>query len=421
MAVRVLQGDALAVLKTLPSNSVHCVVTSPPYFGLRRYLPGGHPDAALEMGSEPTPDAFIAALVEVFAEVRRVLRGDGVALVNMGDGYNSAPVGRFNGGGFKDGSAKTGGRDMAGVATSGQLDKLAASGLSAKNLLMMPARVALALQADGWTVRSQMPWVKRSCMPESVTDRPTSAIEYVYMLTKGPTYYWDAEAVKRTGAIEAGVRAAKGSNVRSALKDVNGRPPEYWDYTGTRNFRNSDLFFDSLTEPYGLITDADGLPVALDVNPEPFPGAHFACFPSKLVEPLVRAATSERGCCAVCGAPWERVTEKVDTGRTQKMPDGFATFAGAHGTIHPDGREKGVSGVPVMAAITTGWRPRCGHDAAVVPCTVLDPFAGAFTAPMVADRLQRHAIGIELSEAYCAMARARLIADAGIFADLAAQ
>jgi hypothetical protein len=181
--------------------------------------------------------------------------------------------------------------------------------------------------------------------------------------------------------------------------------------TLSRNFRNSDLFFDSLTEPYGLITDAAGLPVALDVNPAAFADAHFATFPPALVSPLVRAATSERGCCAVCGAPWERVVE-----RTPCTPG-----VGGGNTKYPhnaNGRTMMRGGLGDGSSVTTGWRPTCAHDAAVVPCTVLDPFAGAFTAPMVADRLQRHAIGIELSEEYCAMARDRLIADAGMFAEL---
>ena len=143
-----------------------------------------------------------------------------------------------------------------------------------------------------------------------LTDRPTSAVEYVFLLTKSAHYFWDAAAVSRQGAIPAGTLAAKGSATRQSQNGVNARPPEYKEYSGTRNFRNSDLFFDSLNAPHGLICDADGNPLALDVNPAAYADAHFATFSPALVEPLVRAGTSERGCCANCGAPWVRAVKK---------------------------------------------------------------------------------------------------------------
>lgn len=253
-----------------------------------------------------------------------------------------------------------------------------------------------------------------NCMPESVTDRPTSAIEYVFLLTKRPSYFWDAEAVKVAGAIKAGTRAAKGSNVRSDLKDVNGRPPEYWEYTGTRNFRNSDLFFSSLEAPHGLITDADGNPVALDVNTAAFKESHFAVFPLKLIEPLIKAGTSERGCCPACGAPWVRMVEKARTfesgsGRAGNLP------SGKNGAALQGGGETGdIRRGPVVHSTTTGWQPSCGcPPAEPVPCTVLDPFGGAGTTAVVAQRLGRDAILLELNPDYAAMAERRLQADRG--------
>lgn len=428
MSVKIIQGDAREQLALLPAASVHAAVTSPPYFNLRSYLPADHPDKALEMGSEKTPDEFVSALVEVFDGVRRVLRDDGVCFVNLGDSYASSPPGNKTLGvsaksglhGINDASGNYRKTLAAGHQTKRDTSRL--NGIKPKDLIGIPWRFALAMQADGWYLRSAMPWIKRAVMPESTTDRPTSAVEYVFMFTKRQHYYWDAVAVQQKGAVPAGTRAAKGSNVRSDLKDVNGRPPEYWDYTGTRNFRNSDLFFSTLGDPFGLITDADGTPIALDVNPEPLPEAHFAAYPSKLVHPLILAATSERGCCAACGAPWGRQTEKRDTGRVQKMADGWDTGAGGHGTIHRTGREKGEKGVPVMADVTTGWAPSCVCNAGEpVPCTVLDPFGGAGTSGLVADRLGRSAILIELNEAYATMATNRLHKDAGLFADVAAQ
>jgi len=368
-----------------------------------------------QIGLEATPDEYIAQMVAVFREVRRVLRPDGTLWLNLGDSYASGTKG-------------SGGATLKQATNVGSFFEARQFGMGdakPKDLMLMPARVALALQADGWFVRSQMPWIKRSCMPESTTDRPTSAIEYVYLLTKSPCYFWDAQAVAREGAIPAGTLAAKGSAERA--KHANGRPPEYAVYSGTRNFRNSDLFFDSLEPPYGMIL-SDGEPLALDVNPAAFNESHFATFPPRLVEPLIRAGTSERGCCAACGAPWQRMQARTaPDGRSVIVPAGQRHAVGDDGEpMMPDNRiDAGVRGSfyaanGVLERTTTGWAPTCQCDAAVVPCTVLDPFSGAATTLVVADRLQRHAIGIELSPEYCAMARRRLEADAGMFAEVEA-
>jgi hypothetical protein len=148
----------------------------------------------------------------------------------------------------------------------------------------------------------------------------------------------------------------------------------------------------------------------------PYPEAHFATFPPDLVEPCIKAGTSERGCCAKCGTPWVRILAKEDTGRRQKMADGWDTGPGGHGTIHRSGREKGETGVPVMATATTGWAPGCKCDAGVAPATVLDPFGGSGTTGLVADRLQRDAVLIDKSEAYVVMAQRRIADDAPLFA-----
>lgn len=407
MTTRIVVGDALASLREMPSASVHCIVTSPPYFGLRSYLPDDHPDKAQEMGSEPTLAEFIAALVGLMREARRVLRDDGVAFVNMGDAYARDSQVRW------DRTMHTDAGWKVGQSMRNAPNMVRDGGMKPKDLMMVPARLAIALQDDGWFLRSQMPWIKRSCMPESVVDRPTSAIEYVFLLTKRPAYFWDAEAVKQKGAIGAGVRAAKGSNVRSDLKDVNGRPPEYWEYTGTRNFRNSDLFFSSLEAPHGLLTDAAGEPIALDVNTQAFKGSHFAVFPEKLVEPLIRAGTSEKGCCPACGAPWGRVLGDAKPTGGRGAGNGFKrdtrlSYADADGARGDD-----TVWVPKTRE-TTGWQPSCAcPPAEPVPCVVLDPFGGAGTTGMVANRLGRDAILLELNPEYAAMAETRLAADRG--------
>lgn len=380
MSIRLIGGDCREVLATLPADSVHCVVTSPPYYGLRDY------GVDRQIGLEATPDAYLAEMVAVFREVKRVLRPDGTCWVNMGDSYASAPVGSFNGGGFKDKSAQTGGRDMSGVATSGVMDKVKASGLKPKDLLMMPARLALALQADGWWLRSDIIWHKPNPMPESVTDRPTSAHEHVFLLTRSPRYFYDASAIaepSETSSLlrlgqdveqQAGsLRANGGAKTNGAMKAVGG---------STRACRN-----------------------VWTIATAPYSEAHFATFPPALAERCVRAGTSERGCCAACGAPWGRRTERT------------AMVLDRSERTHPMGRTR-TSGTMIEppTSTTTGWSPSCACNADTVPCTVLDPFAGAGTTLLVADRLQRDAIGIELNPDYTRMAMDRCRDDAPLFA-----
>jgi len=267
-----IRADARAI--PLVDGCVQCVVTSPPYWGLRDY------GAAGQIGLESTPEAFVASLVAVFAEVRRVLKNDGTVWLNLGDSY--ANDGKWGG--------ETGGKqsylpdnDRQQVGREKRV-----TGLKPKDLVGIPWMVAFALRSDGWYLRASAPWLKRNVMPESVKDRPNSAVEQIFLLSKRPVYYYDPEAVKKVGAIPAGTRAAKGSDVRSELKDVNGRPPEYWEYTGERNRRNSDWFFESWQ---GLIGDEDGEPLAFVVNTRPYPGAHYATFPPALVEPCVKASS----------------------------------------------------------------------------------------------------------------------------------
>lgn len=447
MSVRILTGDAGAVLRTLPDASVHCVVSSPPYYGLRDYQTarweGGDPgcDHRLvqqpptglggpadrrdyetkpyrsvcaacgavrvdaQLGLEATPEAYIARLVAVFREVRRVLRADGTAFVNIADSY----AGSWGNQGRKAtrGQQRPINGEMLQPALDGRYPDFASNtglvppGYKPKDLHLIPEQLALALRADGWWVRSRMPWLKRSCLPESVTDRPTTAVEYVYLLTKSPRYFWDEAAVRRVGVVSAGTLAAKASAERSALDDVASRPPEYWEYTGERSFRNSDLFFDSLGEPHGLISDAGGAPLALDVNPAPFPGAHFATFPPRLIAPLIRAGTSERGCCAACGAPWVRQVAARYENPQNSTTNGPRSLERRHET----------AGFPVRLerrVQTIGWASACTCDAPVVPCTVLDPFIGSGTTAVVCDQLGRDCIGIDLSPGYARMAEQRV-------------
>jgi DNA modification methylase len=225
-------GDCREVLKTLPTESVHCVVTSPPYFGLRSYLPDGHPHKAREIGLEETPEAFVAALVEVFREVRRVLRGDGVCWLNLGDTM-----------------------------------------LPNKCEAMIPHRVAMALMDDGWICRQTIIWSKLNPMPESVTDRCTKSHEYVFLLSKSARYWYDAEAVKEQHET---LTNPKYKNLSKRVIDWRDRPnngeghkPGFGHMGFSEGGRNRRSVWTVATQPYSE--------------------AHFATFPAKLIEPMILA------------------------------------------------------------------------------------------------------------------------------------
>jgi len=244
---QILTGDCRETLKTLPDASVHTCVTSPPYFGLRDY---GHDG---QIGLEQTPEAYVAKMVEVFREVRRVLRDDGTLWLNLGDTYSATR--------WSNTPSSTGkSRKCSDVLIEKK------TGLPDKNLIGIPWRVAFALQADGWYLRQDIIWNKPNPMPESVTDRCTKAHEYIFLLSKSPHYYYDAEAVKEPGVVPAGTKGAKGSAERFNAPGVNSRPPEYKVYDGTRNRRS-----------------------VWTITTKPYKGAHFATFPPKLIEPCILA------------------------------------------------------------------------------------------------------------------------------------
>jgi DNA modification methylase len=301
-------GDCRDVLRAMPDQSVHCCVTSPPYFGLRDY---GHTG---QIGLEPTPDVYVAELVAVFAEVRRVLRDDGTLWLNLGDSYNSSS--QFNHGRSGGKQAYT---EAGEIGWPGHRKKV--DGLKPKDLIGIPWRVAFALQADGWYLRQDIIWSKPNPMPESVTDRCTKAHEYIFLMSKSPSYFYDAEAVAEPITSDrAPSRKAKASGAGHLALRPNGTP-----YDGTGEERNRRSVWTVATQPYSE--------------------AHFATFPPDLIEPCIKA-----GC------------------------------------------------------------PKGG--------TVLDPFGGAGTTGLVADRLGRNAILIELNPEYAAMTERRIRNDAGMFTDV---
>ena len=549
-------GDVRDVLRELPAGSVHTCVTSPPYWGLRDYgtgaWEGGDPDCDHEavldaaataivgtdgfsatnnagraaarvragregckcgatrvdqqIGLEPTPEQFVSTLVDVFREVRRVLRDDGTLWLNLGDSFNSRAGGPQGETGERADRTYTAhqrkfrpgaGRADGVVDERGQRnrDGVSAPGLKPKDLVGIPWRVAFALQADGWYLRSDIIWSKPNPMPESVTDRPTKAHEYVFLLSKSPRYFFDQEAVREPRDLAQIAWRERYSETigRWAERREEGISPG-----GSRNS--------------GLASQANNpgrnLRSVWEIATQPYPEAHFATFPEALPDRCIRAGSSERGCCPECGAPWERLTQsqRVDTDGTV-VTGAFATDAGKSASAGPR---------PTKHTETLGWRPSCecggidltiietptgesaGHDptletgrkglnrprgdgegrrpitryeqeqyalalrasparpqleqeageafahyihtdrsgarpvppdlledwisrgllerveiptaavAAPVPCTVLDPFMGSATTALVARRLGRRSIGIELNEEYAALAARRL-------------
>ena len=261
MKSTILIGDVRKRLSEIPSESVRTCVTSPPYFGLRDY---GHDG---QIGLEQTPEAYVAELVEVFREVRRVLADDGTLWLNLGDSYAGSGKGAN-----ADGSVTATGKQATHKGTTlGTFTKsFTGDGLKPKDLIGIPWRVAFALQQDGWYLRSDIIWHKPNPMPEPVRDRPTKSHEYLFLLSKSPKYFYDYEAIREEGVIKAGTKGAKGSVERSTTNKVNSRPPEYKVYDGKRNKRD-----------------------VWTINTKPFKGAHFAVMPEALVEPCVLAGSAE--------------------------------------------------------------------------------------------------------------------------------
>jgi DNA modification methylase len=352
VSVRFLIGDARAKLKELPDESVHCVVTSPPYYGLRDYgtaqWEGGDPacdhaerharnDGGRErmgafngsaksdsnkgainfrsvcgkcgarridsqIGLEATPAAYVAELVAVFREVRRVLRSDGTVWLNIGDSYAGYTAIRLA-------SALGMSRRTEAYRTRTSVGTIA--GLKPKDLIGIPWRLAFALQEDGWWLRQDIVWSKPNPMPESVTDRCTKSHEYVFLLTKSANYFYDAQAIKdpcvSTSPAGNRVSATKGRIGGGGGWDANPDPSRSIPDDG----RNKRSVWTIATEPSSL--------------------GHFALMPMALAELCIRAGTSERGCCPKCGAGWVRLTEEAADDRAPYATVGAGVTAGGAG------------------------------------------------------------------------------------------
>lgn len=258
---RILVGDCIEMMRTLPDQSVHTCITSPPYFGLRDYGVDG------QIGLEDSPREFIDSLVAVFREVRRVLREDGTIWVNMGDSYSNG--GRT----WRAPDKKSEGRAM---------ETRPDDGLKPKDLLGMPWRLAFALQDDGWYLRQDIVWAKPNPMPESVRDRCTKAHEYLFLLSKSPRYYFDQDAIREPARAQAAPESASRRN--SFARETKYTDGEHGQTAQHRTGRN-DVDYDETRNKRSVWT----------VSTASFKGAHFATFPPDLIRPCVLAGSPRGG------------------------------------------------------------------------------------------------------------------------------
>ncbi len=394
MTVRILQGDCRERLKELPDQSIHCCVSSPPYFGLRDYgtatweggddscdhkkpsqprngrplgtFHGGTDDGNAardavfkdvcgkcgaaridrQMGLEATPDEFVAGMVAVFAEVRRVLRDDGTLWLNIGDSYASI-AGGYSETGSRGASAVIGAKTQSAVR-KGACRK-PPEGLKPKDLIGIPWMLAFALRADGWYLRQDIIWSKPNPMPESVRDRCTKAHEYLFLLSKSPRYHFDAEAIAEPVSPSSIARWSQNIEAQAGSERVPGKTNGTMKAVGRKNVSPGAIMAAEPTKgesTFGFGETRNKRSV-WEVATQPFSEAHFATFPPALIEPCILAGCPEGG-------------------------------------------------------------------------TVLDPFFGAGTTGLVADRHRRDCIGIELNPEYAEIARNRLSNDAGMFAQVLA-
>ena len=374
----ILNGDVIACLRSLPDACVQCVVTSPPYWGLRDYGVEG------QIGLEPTPEEHVEKMVEVFREVKRVLRDDGTLWLNYGDCYYTGGRGSpdADANRIKDPNSMQASHSANAIGCAANRRDI--KGMKPKDLVGMPWRIAFALQADGWYLRSDIIWSKPNPMPESVTDRPTKSHEYIFLLSKSPRYFYDADAVREEQTGNAHSRG-KGLTPKSAPEGSNIRAKESW-HLSTRDVE---------------VPGGRNRRTVWEIATQPMPDAHFATFPEALVEPCIKAGTSERGCCPACGAPWRRVVEVTvyDTRPgTNTKYNGGGLASGSRNTTRKMSMRSEI-----------GWAPTCTCSAGdPIPCTVLDPFGGSGTVAKVARDLGRSSVMIELNPDYVNIMKKRL-------------
>lgn len=373
------QGDAVETLQQMPESSVHMAMCSPPYYGLRDYGVDG------QIGLEESLTEYIQSLVDIGAELKRVLRNDGSWWLNLGDSYAGSGGG---GGQWTDeshGSARYSGK--AGDSYNGPLNH---QSLERKQKMLVPHRVALALQNAGWVVRSDVVWAKPNPMPHPVADRLREDKEFIFHLTPRQSYWFDLDSIREPHKESA----LKRSNFdpSTAGKGSNEIPGE--DGSANGGLRDGNFLHPNGKNPGDIF----------EITVRAFPEAHFAVYPPELCKKPI-LATCPPEVCSECGKPLERESEVVDrevpggVSRVPKdeRPPGGKPESDRIGLTQPTERRLGP------------WEKRCDCDTErTAPGIAIDPFAGAGTTCLVAKRLGRRFIGIELNPEYVALAQKRV-------------
>lgn len=397
MTCRILVGDARQRLQELPDQSIHCAITSPPYWGQRDY--GDHEGM---IGTENRWPDHLAALIEVFTEVHRVLRHDGTLWVNYGDSY--AFSGRTSGPGEIQNNHRYRHVDSAPRVPMDY------TGWDPKELMDLPARLRLALSDHGWLLRSRPIWHKPNAMPESTLDRPTNSHEDLFLMVKRghqKHYSYDNLAVRQP--LRSGPSDIKKMRERQdRLTKIADPDPMVKGHNG-RIARKKAV---GDPERGGNLRDV------WTIATVPYRDAHFATFPPQLAELCIKAGTSERGVCSICGAPHVRIVDKPAMPRGSwhdHRGDGTAGQSQPKNDNQLAGSDFYEQWEPPA---TLGWEPSCDCGADRVRAVVLDPFGGAGTVGMVADRLGRDSVLVECNPHYAEQSRQRLTDDAPLLADV---
>ena len=382
--IQLLQGDALEVLRTLPSESVHCVVTSPPYYRLRDYGVDG------QIGLEHTPQDFVERLVAVFEEVKRVLHDTGIVWLNIGDSYTGSGKGPASPGTKQSSNPGSYQRNSASLpSTSANMPP----GMKRKNLLGIPWRLAFALQDAGWYLRRDIIWYKLNRMSESVRDRPTTSHEYIFLFSKKARYFYDNLAIREPLNPEVAARYNRNSKYDESAESPYGKVQH-----GPRG------------HSAGLGANIHSVwPITL----AQYHGDHSATFPEEIPNRCILLGTSERGVCAECLTPWAFVEEKKEAAPRDNLPNtkyAKGTFGYRLGQLRDSFHAKGKE---YMRPLPVGeWKSGCECGAGIVPARVLDLFVGSGTTGMVANRLGRDFIGIDLDPKSIEQSRKRIFDDA---------
>ena len=358
-----------------------------------------------QIGLEQTPDEYIANLVAVFRECKRILRDDGTLWVNIGDSYTSMKS-RYNQKAQNLNGGKSQDNEFQGNKTD--LYHHPELGLKDKDLIGIPWMLAFALRADGWYLRQDIIWAKPNPMPESVKDRCTKSHEYIFLLSKSAKYYYDNEAIME---VATGFDGRKDTKYKGGPKDMAGGAHERWQYKSLETGRTGEVH-SGYENPDGSLRvsfDDKGVPVrnkrdVWTVTTSPYKGAHYATFPPKLIEPMILA-----GCpqivCAKCGAPYQRVLERVDkrhwTERNDYRSGDKYKFEYLESKQRNEiGRNDAPASFKSPEMIDKGFQPTCNCNAGTTSGIVLDPFVGSGTTIMVANHLGRKGIGLDLNFKY---------------------